>query len=124
MDGGHNPQCIRALEQNIRDYLPDRPLTVLTGVMQDKDYHCMYRGVVPYARSFITVTPDNPRSLPAGELAAYIRELGAPVIACDTIRGGVSLALEQAGPGGTVLCYGSLYLIGDVETQLRDLKKN
>ncbi len=37
------------LEQNIRDYLPDRPLTVLTGVMQDKDYHCMYRGVVPYA---------------------------------------------------------------------------
>lgn len=124
MDGGHNPQCIRALEQNIRDYLPDRPLTVLTGVMQDKDYHCMYRGVVPYARSFITVTPDNPRSLPAGELAAYIRELGAPVTACDTIRGGVSLALEQAGPGGTVLCYGSLYLIGDVETQLRDLKKS
>ena len=43
---------------------------------------------------------------------------------CDTIRGGVSLALEQAGPGGTVLCYGSLYLIGDVETQLRDLKKS
>lgn len=124
IDGGHNPQCIRALEQNIRDYLPDRPLTVLTGVMQDKDYHCMYRGVVPYARSFITVTPDNPRSLSAGELAAYIRELGAPVTACDTIRGGVSLALEQAGPGGTVLCYGSLYLIGDVETQLRDLKKN
>ena len=50
--------------------------------------------------------------------------LGAPVTACDTIRGGVSLALEQAGPGGTVLCYGSLYLIGDVETQLRDLKKS
>lgn len=47
-----------------------------------------------------------------------------PVTACDTIRGGVSLALEQAGPGGTVLCYGSLYLIGDVETQLRDLKKS
>ena len=66
IDGGHNPQCIRALEQNIRNYLPGRPLTVLTGVMQDKDYHCMYRGVVPYARSFITVTPDNPRSLPAG----------------------------------------------------------
>ncbi|MFQ9053060.1 MAG: hypothetical protein ACLR5H_07690 [Oscillospiraceae bacterium] len=60
MDGGHNPQCIQALEQNIRDYLPGRPLTVLTGVMQDKDYHCMYRGVAPYANSFITVTPDNP----------------------------------------------------------------
>ena len=123
IDGGHNPQCIQALEQNIRDYLPGRPLTVLTGVMQDKDYHCMYRGVAPYANSFITVTPDNPRSLPAGELAAYIRELGCSATACGTIREGVALALEQAGPDGTVLCYGSLYLIGDVELQLRELRK-
>ena len=123
IDGGHNPQCIQALEQNIRDYLPGRPLTVLTGVMQDKDYHCMYRGVAPYANSFITVTPDNPRSLPAGELAAYIRELGCSATACGTIREGVALALEQAGPDGTVLCYGSLYLIGEVELQLRELRK-
>ena len=123
IDGGHNPQCIQALEQNIRDYLPGRPLTVLTGVMQDKDYHCMYRGVARYANSFITVTPDNPRSLPAGELAAYIRELGCSATACGTIREGVALALEQAGPDGTVLCYGSLYLIGDVELQLRELRK-
>lgn len=123
IDGGHNPQCIQALEQNIRDYLPGRPLTVLIGVMQDKDYHCMYRGVAPYANSFITVTPDNPRSLPAGELAAYIRELGCSATACGTIREGVALALEQAGPDGTVLCYGSLYLIGDVELQLRELTK-
>ena len=123
IDGGHNPQCIQALEQNIRDYLPGRPLTVLTGVMQDKDYHCMYRGVARYANSFITVTPDNPRSLPAGELAAYIRELSCSATACGTIREGVALALEQAGPDGTVLCYGSLYLIGDVELQLRELRK-
>lgn len=105
-------------------YLPDRPLTVLTGVMQDKDYHCMYRGVVPYARSFITVTPDNPRSLPAGELAAYIRELGAPG---HRLRYHPRRRFPGAGAGrtgGTVLCYGSLYLIGDVETQLRDLKKS
>ena len=40
-----------------------------------------------------------------------------------TIREGVALALEQAGPDGTVLCYGSLYLIGDVELQLRELRK-
>ena len=96
---------------------------MLTGVMQDKDYHCMYRGVARYANSFITVTPDNPRSLPAGELAAYIRELSCSATACGTIREGVALALEQAGPDGTVLCYGSLYLIGDVELQLRELRK-
>ena len=56
----------------------------------------MYRGVAPYANSFITVTPDNPRSLPAGELAAYIRELGCSATACGTIREGWP-GLEQAG---------------------------
>ena len=118
IDGGHNPQCIQALEQNIRDYLPGRPLTVLTGVTQDKDYHCMYRGVAPYANSFITVTPDNPRSLPAGELAAYIRELGCSASACGTIREGVSRMLADTPPDGTAVCCGSLYLLGDVVQSL------
>ena len=53
----------------------------------------------------------------------YIRELGCSATACGTIREGVALALEQAGPDGAVLCYGSLYLIGDVELQLRELRK-
>ena len=97
----------------------------LTAVERPRPAICISvgRGLAPYANSFITVTPDNPRSLPAGELAAYIRELGCSATACGTIREGVALALEQAGPDGTVLCYGSLYLIGDVELQLRELRK-
>ena len=35
IDGGHNPQCIQALVKNIQDYLPGRPLTILTGVLAD-----------------------------------------------------------------------------------------
>ena len=76
IDGGHNPQCIQALAQNIADYLPNRPLTVLTGVLSDKDYHCMYRSVADHAVEFITVTPDNPRALTAQELAKYLASFG------------------------------------------------
>ena len=39
----------------------------------------MYRGVVPYARSFITVTPDNPRAMAAGDLAKLLARYGKPV---------------------------------------------
>lgn len=60
IDGGHNPQCIEALVKNIDDYLAGRPLTVLTGVLGDKDFHCMYANVAPFAKEFITVTPGNP----------------------------------------------------------------
>ena len=114
IDGGHNPQCIQALARNITDYLPGRPLTVLTGVLSDKDYHCMYRSVADAAAEFITVTPDNPRALTAQELARYLLSFGKPVFPCDTVADGVRLALEHAGKDGTVLCYGSLYLLGDV----------
>ena len=69
IDGGHNPQCIEALVKNIEDYLPGRELTVLTGVLGDKDFHCMYRDVARYAKEFITITPANPRALPADKLA-------------------------------------------------------
>lgn len=114
IDGGHNPQCIQALAKNIEDYLPGRPLTILTGVLGDKDYHCMYRSVAERAVEFITVTPANPRALAAAELAGYLSSFGKPVTACGSVAEGVRLALAHAGRDGTVLCYGSLYLLGDV----------
>jgi len=114
VDGGHNPQCIEALVQNIRDYLPGRALTVLTGVMADKDYDNMYGSVAPFAKEFIAVTPLNPRALPADRLASYLTRFGKPVTACLTVSDGVRAAIAHAGPDGTVLAYGSLYMVGDI----------
>ena len=121
LDGGHNPQCIQALVKNIQDYLPGRALTILTGVLADKDYNCMYRNVEPYAKEFITITPGNPRALNAHDLAAYLSQFGKPVTACDQVADGVRLAVEHAGKDGVVLCYGSLYMIGEIEAGLAQL---
>ncbi len=121
IDGGHNPQCIEALVKNIRDYLPGRELTVLTGVLGDKDFHCMYRDVAQYAKEFITITPANARALTAEKLADYLRQFGKPVTACDVVADGVRLAIEHAGKDGVVLCYGSLYMIGDIDAALQTL---
>ena len=121
IDGGHNPQCIQALVKNIQDYLPGRPLTILTGVLADKDYNCMYRDVAPYAKEFITITPGNPRALNAHDLAAYLARFGKPTTACDKVADGVKLAVEHAGKDGVVLCYGSLYMIGEIEACLAQL---
>ena len=121
IDGGHNPQCIEALVKNIRDYLPGRELTVLTGVLGDKDFHCMYRDVAQYTKEFITITPANPRALTAEKLADYLRQFGKPVTACDVVADGVRLAIEHAGKDGVVLCYGSLYMIGDIDAALQTL---
>lgn len=114
-DGGHNPQCIEALTGNIQEYLAGRELTVLTGVLGDKDYHCMYGCVAPFAREFVTITPDNPRAMPAEQLGEYLRQFGKPVTVCNSAAEGVAAAIAHAGTDGVVLCYGSLYMLGDVK---------
>ena len=116
VDGGHNPQCIDALAENIKDYLAGRPLTVLTGVLADKDYHCMYSKVAQYATRFVTVTPGSPRAMSADDLKTYLSQFGKPITACDTVRDGVNLAIALAGQDGVVLAYGSLYMVGDIRS--------
>ena len=84
--------------------------------MADKDYTLMYEEMEPMVSRFITVTPDNPRALPAAELAEFLKRYGKPVTACDTVEQGVAEAIAQAGPNGTVLAFGSLYMAGTVRT--------
>ena len=118
IDGGHNPQCIDALVVNIRDYLKNRKIIALTGVLADKDYGEMYRPMMPYIQEFVCITPPNPRKLEASELAQHLRRVGATATPCETIPQGVQLAIEKAGEDGVVLCFGSLYTIGDIRNAL------
>lgn len=120
VDGGHNPQCLEALAQNVRDYLGGRDITALTGVMADKDYSHMYGTMAPLISRFVTVAPDNPRAMPAEDLKRVLEPLGKPVTACPSVPSGVQAALELAGPHGVVLAFGSLYMVGDVRRTVRE----
>ena len=121
IDGGHNPQCIEALVVNIRDYLTDKKVIALTGVLADKDYADMYKPVMPYVREFVCVTPPNPRKLEAAELAKHLQGVGAKATACASIEEGVRTARALAGHEGVVLCFGSLYTIGSIKEALDNL---
>ena len=123
IDGGHNPQCIEALVKNIRDYLADRRVIALVGVLADKDYGEMFRPVMELVERFVCVTPDSPRKLEAKLLTEYLRNNGAEACGYDAMPEGVAAALELAGKDGVVLCFGSLYSIGDIKAALDQLKK-
>ena len=118
IDGGHNPQCIEALVKNIQDYLKDRRVIVLTGVLADKDYADMYKPVMPLVEQFVCITPPNPRKLEAELLAQYLLEVGATATPCESIETGVRKAMDLAGKDGVVLCFGSLYSIGAIRDGL------
>lgn len=124
VDGGHNPQCLYALAENTALYLKDKDITALTGVMADKDYMDMYAAMAPYISRFVTVTPDNPRSLPGETLAKLLTErFGKPAVATSSVEEGVMEAIRQAGKDGVVLAFGSLYMTGTIRAKVKEHNK-
>ena len=94
---------------------------MLTGVLADKDYADMFKPVMPYVRKFVCITPPSPRKLDAVLLAEHLQAVGAEAVACDSIPEGVRTAMDLAGKDGVVLCFGSLYIIGDIRDALEEL---
>ena len=114
LDGGHNPQCMEALLASAETYLAGRPLTVITGVLADKDYAGMYDRTAALADRYFTVTPSNPRALSAEDLAAWLSRYGKPAEPCASAAEAVNRALSATPRDGAVLAYGSLYLAAEL----------
>jgi len=122
-DGAHNPQGIRGAAQNIRQYLspaqPDGKVVLCMGVLRDKDFADMISRLAPLAHRVFTITPDNPRALPAAETAQVFRENGTPAQSAESLEQGVRDALAYAAESGRPLVVlGSLYIYGDVKKAL------
>jgi len=75
-DGGHNPDCARALAAALEEYCPGQRFCVVCGMMADKDVPAYLRILRPHVGRFIACSPDTPRALPAKELAKIARAAG------------------------------------------------
>ena len=119
LDGGHNPQCAQTVADNLARYFPDRRITLLVGVLADKDYPDLIAQLDPYAAAYIAATPLSPRALPAEELGAYLQRFGKPVTVCPDPAQAAALALAQAEEDDVICAVGSLYMAGAIRTYLR-----
>ena len=115
VDGAHNPAAADMLEDSVRKYFKDRRLFFIMGVFKDKDYPYIIRKLCPYAEQILAIeTPDNPRALPAEELAEAIRPYNANVWAEKNISRAVEELFEMAGKDDVILSFGSLSFIGEI----------
>lgn len=123
IDGGHNPQGARALADSLKELLAavgQEKATFVMGVLADKDYRAMIREVASLASSFTVYAPDNPRALPANELARAIEEEAphVPVATAPDAETALRNARVAEGPHGVVVAFGSLYAIAALKRAL------
>lgn len=116
LDGGHNPGCAEALKDVIEKNLKGRNITAIIGIMADKDSRSYLETVVPLFNRVITVTPENPRSMPAEQLAELASEFCGDVMAAESNEEAVKEALKS---DAVVVC-GSFYMAGEIRPILMD----
>ncbi|MEE0919242.1 MAG: folylpolyglutamate synthase/dihydrofolate synthase family protein [Lachnospiraceae bacterium] len=112
VDGSHNPHGIKALTNNLNNYLSGKKLNFITGILGDKDYSQMISETIPFAECYIVIEPDNPRALSASECAQAIRRSGfeGEIIIPDKGEDVVSVALNISQNNKKGICvFGSLY---------------
>lgn len=109
LDGAHNPAGAQALADSLRQ-LNLRKLTLIMGLLSDKDEGRILQTLLPFATGLIALTPENPRALPAQQLCERARALGYAAECFDDARTAITAALcDLDVEDGLVVC-GSLYL--------------
>lgn len=116
LDAAHNPEGAEALSRFLATFRAGRPLTILFGVVAGKDAVAM-GAPLDQARRIILTRPPSPRGLDPALLEPLIRH---PVQRCDDFREALQMALAATDPGGILLIYGSLFLIGAVSALWHD----
>ncbi len=114
LDGGHNPQCAKALVGTMEECIPGQKVLFIMGMLKDKAYKEVIDIILPYADEFITLTPDSSRALTAAELAEAIIAAGGKARPAESAKEAVEEALQT---GRTTVAFGSLYMAGDIRNE-------
>ncbi len=121
VDGAHNADGVTVLVDALAEEFPTTKWQLVIAVMADKDIDGMIDRLAPLISGVVTTSVGSERSVPADELAERISgRLDVPVVAARSTRDALDLARAQAGPGGSTLVAGSLYLVGEARGLLKD----
>ncbi len=107
-DAAHNVDGCDALATAL-SVAPRRGRRVLLfAAMRDKDHAQMLARVAPHCDAVVLTRPETPRAAEPEALAA-----GWPAECVRDVRAALARAQSLAGPGGTVVVAGSIYLLAE-----------
>ncbi|MBQ3285123.1 MAG: bifunctional folylpolyglutamate synthase/dihydrofolate synthase [Ruminococcus sp.] len=110
LDGAHNPNGLHAFARAVRTYYPDGDKTLIIGMLADKDSRVLSYLDGLFTR-VIAVDINNPRALPAEDLA---RRLGGIAESVEVISDPKAAYEKALTYGGDIFICGSLYLAREI----------
>lgn len=118
LDGAHNADGILQLANSIQTYFNKNRVTLILGVLGDKEYTKMAELILPHADTVILTEPHSERKLDVFSLARSISEYNGTIYTEKEIESAFEKALSITPADGIILCCGSLYMIGAMRTYI------
>ncbi len=120
IDGAHTKCSAEATRHAVNERWPDGPVVLLTALLEEKDVAGVVGALAADVTHVVITRVDSPRCVAPNELATAIASVvDAPITVEPDRATALTKARALAGPGGTVLVAGSIYLAGEVRTQVR-----
>lgn len=112
IDGAHNEGGIEQLCNYLVELKKKYSVTVLFGVLNDKNYSSMLNKLYKVADKLIITQPNNKRAMDCNELSNILENKNKLIGVKNNYTEALKLALSETTD--ILVCCGSIYLIGDI----------
>jgi dihydrofolate synthase/folylpolyglutamate synthase len=117
VDGGHNPQGLKAVKEILDTYCKDKTIITVIGMLKDKDYKAMLNLAESFSHKIILTSPRSPRAMTMDDLDLFGNTKLEWIDPFEqAIRKGLSLLDDHS----VLLITGSLYLAYPAKMWLKD----
>ncbi len=113
LDVAHNPAASDALADAMRVRNVAGSMSVILGMLDDKDVEGFVAPLSGVVDQWIAVTAGSPRAVPAGELARRVANAtNCPCLISNCLPDAIEYARDGASPDDRILVTGSFYVVG------------
>lgn len=120
IDGAHNLDAAKVLS-NALDLFEYDKLILGLGILSDKEYGKVVKELVEKADIIVVTEVNMPRKLEAEELGIEVSKYNTNVYIEKDIEKAIKKSLELASDNDLIVFAGSLYLVGEIRTIIKQL---
>lgn len=122
LDGAHNIDGITMLSRSIKKYFKHKKITLLLGVLNDKEYQKMAQVILPIIDTVVLTEPMSHRKLSINELEKTIQRFNKKILKNAHVIDAYKTALSVTSKKDVLICCGSLYMIGELKNNISRLE--
>ncbi len=124
LDVAHNPPGMKVLAQALDELLPEKRITFVFGVLEDKDHRSMLLELNRKAEFIVLCKPDYKRAAEPESLRETVEQSGIPHQIIPRVKQAYLSALKMAEAEDVICVTGSHFVVGELLSKLQPKRQD